>query len=495
MLVFPGEGSQYPGMLADLCLHFPSVREAFDLVDGIYHDRPRGDVPSDWIFPRPTFSDEDRRVGEQRLMDMDVAVASVLAANHAMHTLLGALGVRYDACLGHSTGDYSAAAAAGVIDLDDDERRVRWSSALYDCYARAASSEGLPDATLLAVASDRADVERIAREAGGELYIGMDNCPHQTVLVGEPQAAARARELLRRDGLIHEQLPYDRAVHTPRFAPFADGLREIFAETEIRAARTPLYSCTTGERYPEDPGAIRELLVAHWTSPVEFRRTIEARHAAGDRVFIECGARGNLSAFIEDVLRGQAFCAIPADTQRRTGTTQLNHLVAQLLVHDVEVDAAALHAGRRTKMIDLDAPPANGATEPLRIPLASGWPMLRLGDDVVTAVSGGAGPGVGAAELAGTPADAALAGAAPAGAGPAGGPAAAAGPGAADGPGAAPAGGPPRPRRLGPPRSSPQTSKAAPTRRTAPRPPRPRRSCSSATSCSNPRTRSRGRAR
>ena len=57
VLVFPGEGSQYPGMLADLCLHFPSVREAFDLVDGIYHDRPRGDVPSDWIFPRPSFSE------------------------------------------------------------------------------------------------------------------------------------------------------------------------------------------------------------------------------------------------------------------------------------------------------------------------------------------------------------------------------------------------------------------------------------------------------
>ena len=137
-------------------------------------------------------------------------------------------------------------------------------------------------------------------------------------------------------------------------------------------ADTPLYSCTTGERYPEDPDAIRELLAEHWTQPVEFRRTIEARHAAGDRVFIECGARGNLSAFIEDILRGRPCCAVPADVQRRSGTTQLNHLVAQLLVHGVELDAAALHAGRATTVIDLDAPPpGDDAHEPLRIELST----------------------------------------------------------------------------------------------------------------------------
>ncbi len=383
LLVFPGEGSQYPDMLADLCLHFPEVREAFDLVDRAQHDSTREDVASDWVFPRPTFDEGERHEAERRLMDLDVAVGAVLGANRAVHGLLRRLGVRYDACLGHSTGDYSAADAAGVLALDDDASRARLNTALLDAYTRAAAGDGLPPATLLAVAADREQVDAIAREAGGELYVGMDNCPHQTVLVGEPQAAERARALLQRDGLIHEQLPYDRAVHTPRFAGYADELREVFAQTEIRSPAMPLYSCTTGERYPDDPAAIRELLAEHWTSSVEFRRTIEARHAAGDRVFIECGARGNLSAFIEDVLRGRPFCAIPADVQRRSGTTQLNHLVAQLLVHGVEVDAAALHAGRATTVIDLDAAADDDAGQPLRIELSHAWPMLRLGDELV----------------------------------------------------------------------------------------------------------------
>ena len=384
VLVFPGEGSQYPDMLADLCLHFPEVREAFDLVDRICLADGRDDVYSDWIFPRPTFSDDERREAERRLMDMDVAVGSVLAANHAVHLLLRRLGVRYDACLGHSTGDYSAAIAAGVLPLEDDDVRARWSAEVFGCYARAAASGALPAATLLAVAADREQVEALAREAGGELHVGMDNCPHQTVLVGEPQAAERAEALLERDGLIHERLPYDRAVHTPRFAAYAAALREVFAQTEIRPAHTPVYSCTTTERYPDDPDDVRALLVEHWASTVEFRRTIEARHAAGDRVFIECGARGNLSAFIEDILRGQEFCAVAADVQRRSGTTQLNHLVAQLLVHGVGVDAGALHAGRGTEVVDLEAPPSGG--EPARIRLAMGWPMLRLSDDAAAAV-------------------------------------------------------------------------------------------------------------
>jgi len=384
-LVFPGEGSQYPDMLADLCLHFPEVREAFDLVDRVCVADGRDDVYSDWIFPRPTFSDDERREAEARLMDLDVAVGAVLAANHAMHSLMRRLGVRYDACLGHSTGDYSAAIAAGVLPLEDDDVRARWSAEVFACYARAVASGELPAATLLAVAAEREQVEAIAREAGGEWHVGMDNCPHQTVLVGEPQAAERARALLERDGLIHEVLPFDRAVHTPRFGAYAAALREVFAHTEIRAPHTPLYSCTTAERYPSDPEAIRALLVDHWASTVEFRRTIEARHAAGDRVFIECGARGNLSAFIEDILRGQDFCAVAADVQRRSGTTQLNHLVAQLLVHGVDVDASALHAGRDTRPIDLEAPAA-GDDPPVRIPLSIGWPMLRLGDEAAAAV-------------------------------------------------------------------------------------------------------------
>ena len=394
VLVFPGEGAQYADMLADLCLHFPEVRDAFDQVDRIYAGHPRGHVNSDWVFPRPAFSAQERAAAGERLMALDIAVEAVLSANEAVHRLLRRLGLRADACIGHSTGEFSAAHAAGVLRLETEQRREAFSEGLFACYAGAAADDDVPRAVLLAVAAERAQVEAIAREAGGELTVAMDNCPHQVVLVGEPAAAERALELIRREGLIHERLPYDRAVHTPRFAGFARRLRDVFATTEIAPAETPLYSCTTGDRYPDDPAAIRELLVEHWVSPVEFRRAIEALYDDGARVFVECGPRGNLTAFIEDILRGREHCAVAADVQRRSGITQLNHLVARLAAHGVDLDLAQLFAGRDANEIDWEDPPAEPETRRGgAVDLATRWPMLRLSDEAVEAVraSGGSG--------------------------------------------------------------------------------------------------------
>ena len=60
------------------------------------------------------------------------------------------------------------------------------------------------------------------------------------------------------------------------------------------------------------PEEIRSLLVEHWTSPVRFRETIEALYADGARVFVEAGPRGNMTAFVEDILRGRPACAVAA---------------------------------------------------------------------------------------------------------------------------------------------------------------------------------------
>ena len=80
----------------------------------------------------------------------------------------------------------------------------------------------------------------------------------------------------------------------------------------------------------------------HWVNPVEFARMIESMYADGVRLFVEAGPRGNLSAFVEDILRGKPFAAIPANVPRRSGPTQINHLVAQLAAHHVPLELGHL---------------------------------------------------------------------------------------------------------------------------------------------------------
>jgi acyl transferase domain-containing protein/phosphopantetheinyl transferase len=384
VLVFPGEGAQYPNMLADLCLHFSEVREVFDRIDRLYAGHPRGDLLSDWVFRRPAFSEEERRRADERLMQMDIAVESVLTANGAMHALLTRLVRRVDAVVGHSTGEHSAALVTGVLDVGTDERLRAFSQGLYRAYADAASRHDVPGAVLLAIGAGADRVEEIAREAGGELHLAMDNCPHQAVLVGEAGAAARAREIAARAGLVCEELPYDRAVHTPMFAPFADDLRAVFAELPVETGGAGLWSCTTAAPYPEDPAEGRELMVEHWTSPVRFRETIDALYEDGARVFVEVGPRGNMTAFIEDILRGRPHCAVASNVPRRSGVTQLNHLVGLLSVHDVDLDVGHLFAERSVREIEWEAPPEapDRASTP-EIPLSTAWPMLRLAPDAL----------------------------------------------------------------------------------------------------------------
>jgi acyl transferase domain-containing protein/phosphopantetheinyl transferase (holo-ACP synthase) len=382
--VFPGEGAQYPNMLSDMCLQFEEARAVFDRIDRIYSQHPRGHLLSDWVFPRPAFSEEERACTEARLMKLDIAVEAVLTANAAVYEVMRRLVPRCDAMLGHSSGEHSAAMASGALDVETDERLGAFSHGLNASYTEADARHEVPAAVLLALGTDADSARRIGERAGGELYLAMDNCLHQAVLVGEAEAAARAREIAVEDGVMCEVLPYDRAVHTPLFAPFAEDLRPIFAGLPVQSPTTPLWSCTTAGPYPSDPDAIRELLVEHWTAPVRFREAIEALHDDGARIFIEIGPRGNMTSFMQDILRGRAACAVAPDVMRRTGTTQLNHLVGQLAVHDVELDLEYLYAQRDVHAIDWREQTPRADTGPrLEIPLSTRWPMLRLAEDAL----------------------------------------------------------------------------------------------------------------
>lgn len=378
--LFPGEGSQYPHMLADLCLHFPEVRWCFDQIDRVYHDHPRGYVPSDHIFPRRSFGEQTRGQVGDRLWEIAGAVEAVLTANQGLYAVLRGLGLRPDVIAGHSTGEFSAVQAAGIFD-PDKEHFGDFIRELYRNYEEA-SRNGVPRAVMLAVGADRERLEAIARVAEGEVYVAMDNCPHQAVLVGEQQAADRALEIVRREGLIFERLNFDRAYHTPLFAPYADHLRRIFENASIHSSHTPVYSCATAGPYPSDPDQVRSLLVDQWLQPVEFRRTIEALYADGVRLFVESGPRGNLTSFVEDSLRGRPFCAVPANVTRRSGIAQLNHLVAILTAQGINLDFTYLYRWRRTRRVDWQRQGIAGASKrcSAQLKLATGFPSMRLSD-------------------------------------------------------------------------------------------------------------------
>lgn len=371
-LVFPGEGAQYTNMLADLCVHFPEVRGFFDLMDRAFEGHPRGYLPSTTIFPPP--DSRGGGAGEGRLFSMDAGAEAVFAANQALYALIEKLGIPADAMVGHSTGEHSALLAAGVVRADNEGELIRHIRGVNGVFENLKNSADIPQGILLAVAgADHALLEKLVAESGGKLHIALDNCPHQVVLCGPEPAIDGMMQALAGKAAICQKLPFARAYHTPWFEVFSQPLRRYFDTAAIGKPNVALYSCVTAAPYPADPDEIRRLCSIGWARTVRFRETVQAMHKDGVQIFVEVGPRGNLTGFIDDILRGKTYTAVPANVQHRSGILQLQHMLAQLVAHGVPVSLAHLYERRDPAPIQQEtkSKPAlaiSGGLHPVRLP-------------------------------------------------------------------------------------------------------------------------------
>jgi malonyl CoA-acyl carrier protein transacylase/phosphopantetheinyl transferase len=334
----PGEGGQYAGMLADLCIHFPQARACFDVLDRALDGAP----PSRAIFPTnaPRGIDAD---GDGPLWQMGGAVEAVFTANRAVSSVLHGLGLEPDVVVGHSTGEYSALVEAGAIEVRDDDALVGHLR-LGNRISRELDEVGaIPEGALLTVGlADQETIEAVLQRHRGQAWLALDNCPSQTVVFATPAIASLVTEELRASGALVQPLPFARAYHTPLFASVADALQPLLAQLPMRTPVREVWSSATGSPYPDDPEEIRRVLSEQWMSTVRFRQTVLALHHAGVRIFVEVGPRGNLRQFVADTLSGRPHLAVAADHHCVRGMTQLQHLAAALVAAGVALDPRLL---------------------------------------------------------------------------------------------------------------------------------------------------------
>ncbi|MBV9122799.1 MAG: acyltransferase domain-containing protein, partial [Planctomycetes bacterium] len=354
--LFPGEGAQYLNMLGDLSIHFAEVRNLVeDCDEAARRAGHENHALSRAIFLPPDATPEEQAQAETELRSLGNAMLSVLMADWALYQCLLKLGLRPDAMAGHSMGELAALWAGGALATD--------SVMLGELAATIESvqqqeEQGGAEAVLLAVGAGRATVaEVVGQAASSQVYLAMDNCPHQTVVVGPPGPMARIEGEFQARKVYCERLPFRRPYHTPLFEPLLGPVQQMFAGAVFQPPQTPVYSCTTSRPFPADPDEIRRLTVAHWASPVEFTRMIEAMYADGVRLFVEAGPRGNLTSFVEDILRGQPCAALAANVQRRSGVTQFNHLAGQLAAHHVPLRLEYFYQRRNPQRVAWETSP------------------------------------------------------------------------------------------------------------------------------------------
>src|SRR6185295_6621339 len=296
--LFPGEGSQYIGMLGDLALCFPEVREWLDFWHTLY-DEPRGRNRTDVVFPAASeLTDGGRRALEERLQQMDVGSEAVFVAGQAMHALLRSLGVEPDVMVGHSSGESAALAASGAVPAEAPAALAGFVRRLNAIYERVLAEGHIATGALLAVGAMPADlVASHIPASGADVVVAMDNCANQQVLYGAREAIDALQKVLGDAGAICLPLSFDRGYHTPAFATVSAAFRGYYQDMGLRPPQIALYSCATAGLFPDTAAGAQELAALQWSSRVRFRETIERMHADGVRHFVEVGPSAHLTAF------------------------------------------------------------------------------------------------------------------------------------------------------------------------------------------------------
>ncbi|MEV8346303.1 SDR family NAD(P)-dependent oxidoreductase [Streptomyces niveus] len=331
--LFPGQGSQRPGMLAELFVVFPELQRYLQL----------GERWADVLHPPAAFGEKGKAGQLGRITDTAVAQPALGVVELAAAELLASVGVRPDMAAGHSYGELVALGVAGAL----SPRDVITASA-DRAEAILSRTAGGDPGTMAAVTASPEQVDEVLRLAGlgGEVVAANRNSPTQTVISGPTEQVAAAVGRLRDAGHPVKPLQVACAFHSPLLAGAGDAFADRLEALTVYPPAFDVWANRTAEPYPTDPAGVRAGLAAQIGSPVRFAEQIESMYAAGARVFAEVGPGRVLSRLVSAVLGDRPHHTIPLDGGRPGGLGGFLTALARLAVNGADVRTGRLFRGR-----------------------------------------------------------------------------------------------------------------------------------------------------
>ena len=306
--VFPGQGSQAPGMGRDLADAFPIVRETFQEVDDALSQNL-----SKLMFEGPAEELTLTANAQPALMAVSVAVCRALGKEGGFD-----LSRQVSLLAGHSLGEYSALTAAGTFDLATAARLLRLRG---DSMQKAVPAGQGAMAALLGAEAELAAAICAEAETGDDgrevVQVANDNGGGQVVISGAKAAVERAVEVAKIKGVKRAMLlPVSAPFHCAMMGPAADAMGEALEKAAMSHPVVPVVANVTAAPV-SDPAMIRDLLVKQVTGTVRWRECIAAMVASGCTRFVEVGAGKVLTGLMKRNAPEATALAIntPADVE------------------------------------------------------------------------------------------------------------------------------------------------------------------------------------
>ncbi len=293
--LFTGQGSQYAGMGQELYRTQPVFQHALDRCAHLL------DAKLEVPLLELLFSKDG---SETRLEKTAYTQPGLFAVGYALSQLWLSWGVKPQALMGHSVGEYTAACIAGVFNLED---------ALSLVAERGRLMQQLPPTgCMAAVLASQEDVVAFLEPFADRVGIAAVNGPRHTVISGELKALAEILNRLESEYIPTQTLHVSHAFHSPLMEPIMDSFKRTAERFSYREPKIPLVSNTFGRFFRDGEAPNAAYWCTHLRQPVRFLEGMQALHEAGINTFLEIGPHPVLTSMGKKCLPPESAAWLPS---------------------------------------------------------------------------------------------------------------------------------------------------------------------------------------
>ncbi|WP_263167450.1 type I polyketide synthase [Streptomyces sp. SCSIO ZS0520] len=328
VFVFPGQGSQWPGMGHELLDAEPVFRQAMEACDEAIR------TETDWSVIELLRSADEERLGQ-----LDVVQPTLWAMEIALAELWRSWGIEPDAVIGHSMGESAAAYISGALSLGDAAAVICRRSRL----AKRLTGRG----TMAWVSLPAEEAAAALTGHEDKVAVAAINSPTSTLLSGEGEALTRVLEGLDARGIDNRRVNVDFASHCPQMDALREDLLAELSALTPRAGRIPLHSTLLNEVI-DGSGMDADYWVRNIRRPVDFAGAVRGQLELGDTVFVEVSPHPLLVSGIRETGRlatGSDTTAVGSLRRHLDERTALLTSAATLYTAGAGLDLGALTTG------------------------------------------------------------------------------------------------------------------------------------------------------
>jgi acyl transferase domain-containing protein len=352
VFMFPGQGSQYVNMGKELYETEPVFREWIDRCSELLELELGLDLRS-LIYPE----NSELETATDKLKQTHIAQPAIFTIEYALAQLWISWGIKPQAAIGHSIGEYVAATLAGVFDLED---------ALCLVARRGKLIQQMPTGSMLAVSLSETEVKELLND---ELSLAAVNASDLCVISGNDEAIARINEELTNKGIECRHLHTSHAFHSPMMdSAIAEGvakpiapLQQELAKIKLNAPQMPFISNVTGTWITAEQATNPNYWAKHMRQTVRFADGVSELLQDREHILLEVGAGRTLSTFVKrnsTQAAGQiVLSSLPHPKETVDDRAFILNMLGRLWLAGVEIDWCNFAAHKQRQRVALPTYP------------------------------------------------------------------------------------------------------------------------------------------